>query len=118
MNPRPIRNESDYDAALAAIDRLFDAKPETPDGKRLRELLASVKVYEDEHWPIAPPNPAEAIKYRMETAGYSQSDLARLLGSASRASEILRGRRKPTLGMIRKLNRAWNIPAEALIGSA
>lgn len=118
MKLRPIRNETDYDQALAEIDRLFDAKPETPRGDRLGVLLALVKVYEDEHWPIAAPSPATAIKYRMEMAGYTQSDLARLLGSASRASEILHGKRKLTLGMIRKLHRTWNIPTDALIGAA
>lgn len=115
MKLRPLRNEKDYDAALGEIDRLWGAQPDTPKGDRLGVLLALVKVYEDEHWPMAAPDPIAAIRFSMETKGRNQADLARLLGSASRASEILRGKRRLSLAMVRKLNRVWKIPAESLI---
>jgi len=72
-------------------------------------------TYERKRWPIDPPSAVDAILYRMETAGYTQGDLARLLGSRSRASEVLSRKRPLTLAMIRKLSREWNIPADCLI---
>jgi HTH-type transcriptional regulator/antitoxin HigA len=74
-----------------------------------------VEDYERKNWPIDPPDPVEAIRYRMETAGFGQGDLGRLLGSRQRASDILSRRRRPTMQMAWKLHRDWNIPAEALI---
>lgn len=115
MTIRPIRNEADYDAALARIDRLFAARKGTRQGERLEILLALVAAYEAKRWPIEPPDPIDAIRLRMQQAGYTQGDLAKLLGSRSRASEIMRRRRPLTLRMAWRLNREWGVPAESLI---
>jgi len=112
---KPIKTESDYDAALEEIAALMDAKADTPQGDRLAVLAALVSVYEDRVWPIDPPDPIAAIRYKMEIDGLDQSDLAALLGSRSRASEVLQRRRPLTLGMIRELHAKWGIPAESLL---
>ena len=114
---RPLRTEADYDAALADIERCFDKepKPGTPEADRLDLLALAIEDYERRHWPIDPSDPVEAIRYRMETGGYGQSDLGRLLGSRQRASDILSRRRRLTMQMAWKLHRDWGIPAEALI---
>jgi HTH-type transcriptional regulator/antitoxin HigA len=117
---RPLRSEADYDKALAAIERFLDEEP-APGSVQADEfdLLALVIAdYEKRHWPIASPDPIDAIRYRMETAGYSQADLGRLLGSRQRASEILNRTRRLTMGMAAKLHREWKIPAEALLSDA
>ena len=115
MDIRPLRNEKDHAAALAEIEQLWGAKARTPEGDRLEILLTLTEAYEEMHWPVPASDPVEAIKFRMEQAGHSQADLAALLGSNSRASEVL-GRRRPlTLKMIWKLHEAWGIPAEILI---
>jgi HTH-type transcriptional regulator/antitoxin HigA len=117
MKIRPIRTEADYDAALRAIEKYFDQPPRkgSPEADRFDVLATLIEAYERKRWPIDPPAPVDAILYRMETAGYTQADLARLLGSRSRASEVLSRKRPLTLAMIRKLSREWNIPADCLI---
>jgi HTH-type transcriptional regulator / antitoxin HigA len=117
MNIRPLRTEADYDWALAEIDAYFRREPipGTPQADRFDVLAALVAEYEQRHWPIDPPDPGAAIRARMEQAGYTQADLARLLGSRSRASEILTGRRGLTMEQARRLHEAWRIPAEVLI---
>ena len=78
-------------------------------------LATLIEAYEDKHWPIDPPDPVDAIQYRMEQAGFGQADLARLLGSRSRASEIMRRKRSLTMEQALKLHEEWKIPAEALL---
>jgi HTH-type transcriptional regulator/antitoxin HigA len=78
-------------------------------------LLTLADSYEEQRWPVAASDPVEAIRFRMEQAGHTQSDLADLLGSESRASEILKRKRPLTLKMIWKLHEEWGIPAEILI---
>jgi HTH-type transcriptional regulator/antitoxin HigA len=112
---RPLKSEADYDAALKETDALFNVQPNTPEGDRLEVLLTLIEAYENKHWPIDPPDAIEAIRFHMEQAGYRQADLARLLGSRSRASEIMNRKRHLTLENIWRLNREWNIPAESLI---
>jgi HTH-type transcriptional regulator/antitoxin HigA len=114
---RPIRNESDYDAALTEIERFFDKepKPGTHEADRFDLLALVIEDYERRHWPIDPPDPVAAIRYRMETGGYGQADLGRLLGSRQRASDILSRKRRLTMQMAWKLHRDWGIPAESLI---
>src|SRR6266850_6392950 len=111
---RPLRNEADYDWALKEIQFYFERepKPGTPDADRFDMLAIMIEAYENKHWPIDPPDPIDAIRYRMETAGFKQADLARLIGSKSRASEILRRRRALTMDQAYKLHREWQIPAE------
>ncbi|MBV8800109.1 MAG: XRE family transcriptional regulator [Alphaproteobacteria bacterium] len=113
----PIRNERDYDRALKAIAPYFERQPRrgTPDADRFDVLAALIESYEAKRWPIDPPDAVSAIRFRMEQPGFGQADLARLLGSRSRASEILRGKRPLTLEQAWKLHREWHIPAEALL---
>ena len=117
MDIRPIKTEADYDWALAEIERYFDAEPEpgTPESQRFDVLASLIEHYEGRAWPIGLPDPVEAIRYRMEQDGLTQADLARLLGSRPRASEVLGRRRALTKEQAFKLHRAWRIPAEVLI---
>lgn len=116
-NVRPLRSEDDYDWALAEIARYFDKppRPGTADADRFDLLAAVIEAYEAKHWAIEPADAIDAIRYRMETGGYTQADLARLLGSRPRASEVMNRKRALTIPMAYKLYREWNIPAEALI---
>lgn len=115
MDIRPIRTESDYEAALVEIERLFDAAPNTPDGDRLEVLITLVEAYEAQHYPIPAPDPVEAIKYYMESRGLSRSDLEPYIGSRARVAEVLNRRRPLSLGMIRQLHTGLGIPAEVLV---
>jgi HTH-type transcriptional regulator/antitoxin HigA len=114
---RPLRSEADYDAALEQIERYFENEPEpgTPEADRFDLLALVIEDYERKRWPIEPPDTIDAIHYRMETGGYTQADLGRLLGSRQRASDILTRKRPLTMRMAWKLHRDWGIPAESLI---
>src|ERR1700749_1716526 len=115
MNIKPIRTSADHEAALERIEHLWNAKKEN-EKSELDVLATLVEAYERAHHPIDPPDPIEAIKFRMEQGGYSKKDLISVLGSPSRATEILNRTRALTIEMIRKLHRKWHIPAEILIG--
>lgn len=115
MDIRPIHNDDDHAAALAEIERLWGAKPGTPDGDRLDVFAALVSAYEERRWPIEASDPIDVLSFCIEEGGRSQSELALLLGSPSRASEILHRKRPLTLPMIWKLHSEWGIPAELLI---
>ncbi len=115
MNIYPIHTEADYNSVLNRIEEIFDAEAGTPEGDELEILGILVDEYEKRNFPIDAPDPIEALKFRMEQLGLSQSDLAQLVGSKSRASEILSGKRSMSLRVIRVLNRKLNIPAEILI---
>jgi HTH-type transcriptional regulator/antitoxin HigA len=117
MDTRPIHNEAEYDAALAEIDKYFDNQPArgTAAGDRFEVLLALIGAYEREHWPIEPLDAVSAIREVMAQRHYTQADLAALLGSRSRASEILNRKRDLTMEQARILHREWRIPAESLL---
>lgn len=115
MTLKPIKTKKDYQDALVRLDKIFDAKPGSAEGDELEILGILVDNYEKIHYPIDFPDPIEAIKFRMEQLGYSQSDLATIIGLKSRASEILNRKRKLTLDMIRNLHDALNIPTDVLI---
>jgi HTH-type transcriptional regulator/antitoxin HigA len=115
MNINPIHTQADYNNALSRIEEIFDAKPGTIEGDELEILGILVDEFEKRHFPIDAPDPIEAVKFRMEQLGLSQSDLAGLIGSKSRASEILSGKRTLSLRLIRLLNRQLSIPAEVLL---
>ena len=115
MDIKPIRTEADYEAALAEIEELFEAEPNTPDGDRLEVLSTLVEAYEEEHYPIPTPDPIEAIYYYMESRGLSRKDLEPYVGSRARVSEILNKKRPLSLPMIRRLHQGLGIPAEILI---
>ena len=115
MEIKPIKNEDCYREALAEIERLFEAEPDTPDGDRLDVLTTLVEVYEQKHYTIPVPDPVDAIKYWMESRGITRRDLEPFIGSRARVSEIFNHKRSLTLAMIRKLHDSFGIPAEALI---
>ncbi len=112
---RPIRTEADYDAALAEIDGLLDAAEGSAAAERLELLSILVEAYEEVHHEIEPPDPIDAIRFRMEQRGLSRRDLEPYVGSRARVSEVLNRQRPLTLAMIRRLHRGLGIPAESLI---
>lgn len=117
MEIHPIRTEADYDAAVAEIERLWGAEPGTDDGDKLDILATLVEKYENEHWPLdtARVDPIDMLNYLIDEGGHTQAELAELLGSRSRASEILNRRRALTVEMIFRISEAWKVPAELLI---
>ncbi|MBI5264781.1 MAG: helix-turn-helix domain-containing protein [Bradyrhizobium sp.] len=117
MEIRPIRTQADYEAAIAEIDRLWGAEPGTDDGDKLDILATLVEKYENEHWPIdtSRVDPIDMLSYLIDEGGHTQAELAELLGSRSRASEILNRKRALTVEMIFKICEAWRVPAELLI---
>ena len=114
-NLKPLKTEKDYENALVELERLWGAETGTPAGDRLEVLATLIDVFEAEHCPMDPPDPIEAIKFRLEQEGLSRQDLVRVLGSRSRVSEILNRQRRLTLSMIRRLSDELHIPASALI---
>lgn len=114
---RILRSEDDYAAALAEYEGYFDNEPEpgSEAGDRFELLGVLIERYEDEHFPMPRIDAVEAIRFAMDRKGYDQSDLATLLGSRSRASEILNRKRRLTLEQIRKLVSEWSIPAATLV---
>ena len=106
---RPIRSEGEYEEALDEIEQYFEnePKPGTSEADRFDLLALIVEDYERKRWPIDPPETIDAIRYRMETGGYTQADLGRLLGSRQRASDILTRKRPLTMRMAWRLHREW-----------
>jgi HTH-type transcriptional regulator / antitoxin HigA len=112
---RPIKTESDYQAALANIERLWDAAPGTPEGDCLDVWTTLVEAYEETQYPMPAPDPIEAILYHMESRGLTRRDLEPYIGSRARVTEVLNRRRPLSLQMIRRLHRGLGIAAEVLI---
>lgn len=117
MEIKPIKTEQDYKQALERLEMIFDAKKDSSEGDELEVLGILIDQYENEQFPISLPDPVEAIKFRMEQLGYTQNDLANIVGLKSRASEILNRKRKLSLEMIRKIHEVLNIPTDVLIQS-
>lgn len=115
MKIKPIRTQNDYKAALAQIESIFDAKPNTPRGDLLDVLTTLVEAYEEKHYKIDFPEPVDAINYWMESHGLTRKDLEKYLGSRGRVTEILNKKRGLSLQMIQKLYQGLHIPAEILI---
>jgi HTH-type transcriptional regulator/antitoxin HigA len=115
MEIRPIKTEGDYEAALEAIDQLWGSPEGTEEGDRLDVLLVLVESYESRHHPIDPPDPLEAIKFRMDQMKLTRKDLEPLIGSRGRVSEVFNRRRSLSLPMIRRLHSQLQIPLESLI---
>ena len=118
MDIRPVKSERDYERALRRIHQLMDAKPGSKAGDELDVLTVLVEAYEAKHYPICPPNPIEAVKFRMDQLGMTRKDLEAVIGGRGRVSEVLAKKRRLTLPMIRRLHRALQIPLESLIGTA
>ena len=115
MNIKPIRNETDYQAALQEIEAIFDSRPGSEEGDRLDILAILVESYEEKHYPIPDADPIEAIYYFMESRGLTRLDLQKYIGKSNRISEILNGKRSLSLAMIRNLHDGLGIPADILI---
>ena len=114
---KPIKNEEQYEDALELIYNLLqkEVEPGSVEGDELEVLSILVKEYETVHYPMPKPNPIEAIKFRLEQMDMTEADLSSILGYRSRKSEILSGKRKLSLNMIRKLSQRLHIPADVLI---
>jgi HTH-type transcriptional regulator / antitoxin HigA len=112
---KPIRTEKDYEAAMAEVDALWGAKIGTAKGDRLDVLATLIDAWEAINYPIDPPDPIEAIKFRMEQQGLTRKDLEGIIGSRARIAEVLDRKRGLSIAMIRRLNAELNIPADVLI---
>jgi HTH-type transcriptional regulator / antitoxin HigA len=118
MDIRPIRTDKDHRAALAEIDACWGAQDGTEEGDKLEVLVALVESYEARRWPVESDqrfDPVDLLHYAIDELGHSQAELAELLGSRSRASEILSRRRALTVEMIHNISEAWKIPADLLV---
>ena len=117
MEIKAIRTEADYLAALREVSALINLDPasDSPEGERLEVLGTLVQAYEAKHYPIDPPDPIEAIKFRMDQSGLSVKDLVPYIGPPNRVYEVLSYKRPLSLNMIRRLSEGLHIPAEVLI---
>ncbi len=115
MKPKIIKTEAEYEGVMSRIEKLFDAKPGTPRGDELELLLLIVGEYEETAFPIDLPNPIAAIRFRMDQHNLKPKDLVPFIGSKSKVSEVLSGRRPLSLKMIRNLSTKFGIPAEVLL---
>ena len=112
---RPIRTKRGYEVSLKEVERLWGAKAGTRDGDRLDVLATLIDAYETEHYPMDPPDPIEAIKFRMEQQGLTRRDLEEIIGTRTRIAEVLNRKRGLSVGMIRRLHERLGISAEVLI---
>jgi len=117
MEIRPIRKDADHAAALREVERLWNAAPGTEDGDRLDILVTLIERYEESRWPIKEVKwtPVDVLHYAIDEMGHTQAELAEILGSRSRASEVLNRRRALTVEMIHAINKAWKIPTHLLV---
>ena len=112
---KPVRTQTDYEAALARIDELMDAAPGSRKGAELDVLADLVELYETKHEPMGYPSPMAAIKFRMDQAGFRPRDLVPCIGSRAKVSEVLSGKRTITMPMARALHEHLGIPAKVLL---
>jgi len=112
---KPIRNEADYEAALAEVEMLWGARSGSREGDRLDVLATLIDVYETKHFPMDPPDPIEAIQFRMEQQGITRKDLEPMIGTRARVTEVLNRKRNLSIGMIRRLHDRLGISADVLI---
>lgn len=112
---KPIRTEEDHEAALAEVERLWGSPIGTPEGDRLDVLATLIEAYEAEHHLMDPPDPIDAIRFRMEQQGLSRKDLENIIGTRTRVAEVLNRKRGLSIGMIRRLHERLGISADVLI---
>jgi len=112
---KPIRTKADYRNALAEVERLWGARSGTPEGDRLDVLATLIDAYEAQHYPMDPPDPIEAIRFRMEQQGLTRKDLEPLIGTRARVAEVLNRKRSLSIDMIRRLHERLGISADVLI---
>jgi HTH-type transcriptional regulator/antitoxin HigA len=115
MEIKPIRTTADYERTLREIERLWGSAERTPQGDRLDVLATLVEAYERKHFPIDPPDPIEAIRFRLEQKGLDPQALIGVIGGRSRVYEVMQRKRALSLEMIRRLHQRFGIPAEVLI---
>ncbi|MEX2512137.1 MAG: transcriptional regulator [Cyclobacteriaceae bacterium] len=115
MDIRPIKTERDYKAAIRRIEELWGVKKDSTEGDELDLWITLVESYELKHFPIAPPDPIDAIKFRLEQMEMTKADMVQYLGSQNRVSEVLNRKSSLTLGMIKSLYKGLKIPAEILL---
>ena len=117
MDIQIIRSDEDHQAALREISRLWGAQPGSEDGDKLDILVTMVEKYEEQRWPVKDPkwDPVDVLHYAIDELGHTQSELAELIGSRSRASEILARRRALTVEMVHAISTGWKIPADLLV---
>jgi len=118
MEIKPIKTEIDYNNALKRIELLWGAKKDSREGDELDLLCTIVESYEIHQSPITPPDPVDAIKFRMEQMGMTKTDMSMYLGAQSRVSEVLSRKRKLTLKMIKSLYNSLKIPADSLLNES
>jgi HTH-type transcriptional regulator/antitoxin HigA len=115
MKPKIIKTEAEYQAALAYLETLMDAQPGTPEEEELELFAMLIETYEQAVFPIDLPDPVSAIEFRMEQQGLKRKDLEPYIGSQSKVSEVLSGKRPLSLTMIRALHAGLDIPLEVLL---
>jgi len=115
MNIKPIRSDDDLRAAFQRLEAIFQAEEGTPEADQMEVLVTLIEAYEEKHYPIAPPDPIEAIKFRMEQQGLTKRDLEAYIGPSGRVSEVLSGKRKLSLRMIKRLHDGLKIPYDSLM---
>jgi len=115
MDIKPIRNQEDLTAAFVRVEQLWGAEIGSPEGDELEILALLIEKYEDEHYPMPPSDPIEAIKFRMDQQGLTPRDLEPFIGTSGRVSEVLNRKRKLSLSMIKRLHDGLRIPYESLL---
>jgi len=115
MTIKPIRNDDDLKATFKRLEVVYQALPGTAEFDEMEVLVALIESYENRHYPIAPPEPIDAIRFRMEQQGLTAKDLEPFIGSSGRVSEVLSKKRKLSLGMIKRLHDGLRIPYESLM---
>jgi HTH-type transcriptional regulator/antitoxin HigA len=115
MNIKPIRSQEDLAAAFVRMEQLWGAELNSPEGDELEILALLIEKYEDQHFPMPPSDPIEAIKFRMEQQGLTPRDLEPFIGTSGRVSEVLNRKRKLSLSMIKRLHEGLRIPYESLL---
>jgi HTH-type transcriptional regulator / antitoxin HigA len=115
MNIKPIRNDRDLRAAFKRLGAIFQAPHGTPEYEEMEVLTTLIEAYEDKHYPVSPPDPIQAIKFRMEQQGLSPADLRPFIGASGRVSEVLNGKRPLSLRMVKRLHDGLRIPYESLM---
>jgi HTH-type transcriptional regulator/antitoxin HigA len=118
MTIKPIRNDADLQAAFRRLEGIFQAEAGTPEADELEVLVTLIEAYEDRHYPIGPPRPIEAIKFRMEQQGLTPKDLEPYIGSSGRVSKVLNGKRPLSLRMVKRLHDGLRIPYESLLADS
>lgn len=115
MTIKPIRNDEDLQAAFRRLEAIFQAEAGTPEADEMEVWVALIEAYENKHYPIAPPDPVEAIKFRMEQQNLTPRDLEAYIGGSGRVSEVLNRKRPLSLKMIKRLHDGLHIPYESLL---